>query len=375
VKILSKPLLSSIDYWMKYILLILVLGVTDFLYGQSINYKRLASKPATYDCRFIPLNRITCDGKLSEPEWESATWTSNFIDIEGTELPAPAFLTRAKVLWDDSALYVAAEMIEPHIWAYQNTRDDIIYRENDFEVFISGDTDNPEYYEIEINALNNILDLLLAKPYRDGGKPDLDWDVQSLQTGVDINGTINDASDEDSRWTVEIKIPFKSLDKHMNGKLPQAGDIWRINFSRVEYDIEIRENRYYRKKSENGQLLPEHNWVWSPQGLIDMHFPERWGYLKFIKKQGPQIPDDEFDRSETIKQVLWMVYYAQRTYFKEHRKYATALTQLGYPAFLEKTGLPVLPLELRNIETGYLISVHLPVEKLHLSLDHTGIFR
>ena len=25
----------------------------------------------------------------------------------------------------------------------------------------------------------------------------------------------------------------------------------------------------------------EDNWVWSPQGRVDMHQPEHWGYLQF----------------------------------------------------------------------------------------------
>ena len=25
----------------------------------------------------------------------------------------------------------------------------------------------------------------------------------------------------------------------------------------------------------------EDNWVWSPQGLVDMHVPERWGVVQF----------------------------------------------------------------------------------------------
>jgi hypothetical protein len=27
--------------------------------------------------------------------------------------------------------------------------------------------------------------------------------------------------------------------------------------------------------------LAEDNWVWSPQGLINMHVPERWGWVEF----------------------------------------------------------------------------------------------
>jgi hypothetical protein len=34
---------------------------------------------------------------------------------------------------------------------------------------------------------------------------------------------------------------------------------------------------HYEKVSDT----PEDNWVWSPQGAINMHLPERWGYTKF----------------------------------------------------------------------------------------------
>ena len=33
----------------------------------------------------------------------------------------------------------------------------------------------------------------------------------------------------------------------------------------------------YRKPAD----IKEDNWVWSPQHEIDMHIPERWGYLEF----------------------------------------------------------------------------------------------
>ena len=32
---------------------------------------------------------------------------------------------------------------------------------------------------------------------------------------------------------------------------------------------------------KNGKYVPEFNWVWSPQGVINMHVPERWGYVFF----------------------------------------------------------------------------------------------
>lgn len=72
------------------------------------------------------------------------------------------------MLWDEDYFYVAADLEEPHIWANLKQRDTVIFYDNDFEAFIDPQGDNHRYYEYEMNALNTIWDLLLAKPNRDG---------------------------------------------------------------------------------------------------------------------------------------------------------------------------------------------------------------
>ena len=112
---------------------------------------------------------IDIDGNLDEPSWQRADWTEPFVDIEGERRPVPSLQTRAKMLWDDEYLYIAADLEEPHVWATIAMRDATIYQENDFEVFIDPDGDTHQYYEFEINALGTEWDLLMVKPYRDGG--------------------------------------------------------------------------------------------------------------------------------------------------------------------------------------------------------------
>ena len=41
-----------------------------------------------------------------------------------------------KMCWDDNYLYIAAELKDDHVWAYQNIKNSIIFHEPDFEVFI-----------------------------------------------------------------------------------------------------------------------------------------------------------------------------------------------------------------------------------------------
>lgn len=226
---------------------------------------------------------IQIDGKLTESAWKRAPWTDLFVDIEGSKKPLPLQNTRAKLVWDDTYLYIAAVMEEQHIWAYQSKKDQIVYLENDFEVFIDPDGDSENYYELEINAINNSFDLFLPKTYRNGGRADLKWDIKDLKSAVSIEGTINNPSDTDKQWTLEIAIPLESLStKDVPAVIPHDGAIWRLNFSRVNWQHTVTENKYSRlRNAQTNKIIPEYNWVWSPQGKINMHIPETWGYLHF----------------------------------------------------------------------------------------------
>ncbi len=70
--------------------------------------------PLSYDCHRTK-TPIRIDGKLDDPAWKRAKWTSDFVDIEGAAKPTPRFRTRAKMLWDDKYLYIAAELEEPNV--------------------------------------------------------------------------------------------------------------------------------------------------------------------------------------------------------------------------------------------------------------------
>ncbi len=221
--------------------------------------------PLSYDCQRIA-TPIVIDGKLDDPAWASAAWTSDFVDIEGSAKPAPRFRTRAKLHYDDKYLYIAAELEEPNVTGTLTKHDSVIFRDNDFEVFIKPLPDTESYYEFEINALNTSWDLFLNKPYNQGGKADNSWDIAGLKTAVAIEGTLNSPNDTDRGWTLEIAWPLAAFASRQTVLPPQSGTTWRINFSRVEW------------KPGNPK---EDNWVWSPQGVINMHVPERWGYLHF----------------------------------------------------------------------------------------------
>jgi hypothetical protein len=232
--------------------------------------------PKVYECPKAT-SAVKIDGRLDDPQWRSAPWTSDFVDIEGSLKPLPRHRTRAKMMWDDDYLYIGAELVEPHVWATLNAHDSVIFHDNDFEVFIDPNGDTLEYYEFEINALNTGWDLFLDKPYRHGGKASNTWEIPGLKTAVHIDGTLNDPKDVDRGWSVELAFPWKALAQYAHKATPpKPGDEWRINFSRVQWQLQVVEGGY--RKVPNRK---EDNWVWSPQGLVNMHVPEKWGRVRF----------------------------------------------------------------------------------------------
>ncbi|HUR53959.1 MAG TPA: carbohydrate-binding family 9-like protein [Gemmataceae bacterium] len=279
--------------------------------------------PKGYVCHRVT-KPLTIDGKLNDEAWSAAPWSGEFVDIEGDKKPKPRHRTRMKMLWDDEALYIAAELEEPHVWAYLTEHDSVIFQDNDFEVFIDPNGDSHDYGEFEMNARNTTWDLFLTKPYKDGGRVLNAWEILGLKTATHIDGTLNDPTDTDKGWTLEIRWPWKGLQELASSKLPpKDGEQWRINFSRVEWDTTIEKGKYQKVKGR-----PEHNWVWSPQGVIDMHRPERWGYLQFSTAEPGKVdfkPDVDWARRD----LLHRVYYAQHNFRKQHGTFAGKLADLG----------------------------------------------
>jgi hypothetical protein len=251
-----------------------------------------------YACRRVAAP-LPVDGSLDHPAWQALPWTADFIDITGDPAKRPRFRTRAKMGWDDDYFYVGAELEEPHVWGTLREKNSVIFHDNDFEVFIDPDGDGLGYYEFEINALGTIWELSLPKPYGQGGVPVLGCNLPGLRSAVRARGTLNDPRDTDDGWSVTAAFPWGGLARYNPGRRtpPAHGDTWRINFSRVQWRHEISDGTYVRvpphgtpvaeSLNPEEQAHPEDNWVWSPQGAVNMHLPHRWGEVVF---EGPLNP-------------------------------------------------------------------------------------
>ena len=241
---------------------------------------------------------IRIDGRLDEKAWQQAPRSPRFVDIV-TGQPT-IHDTRAMVLWDETNLYVAFRVEEPFVHAKFTTNNSPIYYDNDVEVFIAG---RDAYYEFEINGYNTTYEAFFIwdgayendgfaqlpefarskmVPFngvgftthpRGGRLGDFDWHFPGKQTAVFIDGTVNDDTDPDRGWTVELAFPWEGMEQLAEADHrafpPKAGDVWRMDFSRF--------NTY----KEAPPAKDSGGWVWTRHGVWDSHIPECFAYIQF----------------------------------------------------------------------------------------------
>ena len=261
---------------------------------------------ARYTC-YRTRQPIDVDGRLDEAAWAQAPTSPRFVDMASG---APGYYdTRMAALWDETNLYVGFWVEEPFVEAHHTERDAIIFQENDVEVFIDG---GDCYYELEINALGTIYEIMFIwrDAYRRGSRFDvpefdlyerevysfggdydrqpasfwrgthprgtrwafLDWDFPGLQVATHVDGTLNDNSDLDRGWTVEIALPWSGMGWLADGRSlpPQDGDTWRLFFG-----------RFQKLMNAGREVSPHPAWVLSPHGVYDTHQPACFPYVTF----------------------------------------------------------------------------------------------
>ena len=143
-----------------------------------------------------------------------------------------------------------------------------------------------------------------------------------------------------------MAIPRQALTLSFNNLL-KAGNTWRINFSRVEW----------LKK-------PEENWVWNATGRIDMHMPERWGYMYLSGKTVGAQDEMKYPHDMNVYKNMWAVFYAQQDSYNETKKYKT----------LAELGLANAGLTFEATSASYQIRAEVPAEGMVYILNNEGRF-
>jgi hypothetical protein len=234
---------------------------------------RSARSPLAVPSLTIPRRKadqpIAIDGELDEPAWKTAADTGAFVDAgSGAPTPPTAIGGSARLLWDDAHLYVAFDVrdrtltggfppdaVDPHLWE----RDTV-----ELMIDPDGDGDNRDYFEVQVSPQNLVFDSRFddynlprggpAGPFGHQG-----WSAK-IESAVRLRGSLDDDSDDDDGYVVELRLPWSSLDRAKKAP-PAPGDGWRMNLYAMQ---------------DNGGA------AWSPiRGQGNFHKASRFGRVRF----------------------------------------------------------------------------------------------
>jgi hypothetical protein len=202
------------------------------------------------------------DGRLDEPVWARASSLGDFRRARGNG--EPQLPTEVKLCWDDAHLYLAFVAVDTDIWGTYRKRDDPVWEEEVVEAFLSSGGDVTKYFEFNFSPHNVVFDAKIEIPEsgdRNFMQVDVDWNCRNLKSAVSVVGTLDDHSDIDQKWTVEVALPFSEIGRER--RPPKDGERWRANFYRID-------------RAGEGESS-----CWSPTLVPNFHLPGRFGELAF----------------------------------------------------------------------------------------------
>jgi hypothetical protein len=163
------------------------------------------------------------------------------------------------------------------VWTTLDKHDDKLWTQEAVEVFIDADGDGKSYIEVQANPKGTTFDSYLPS-YRQNNN---EWE-SNVKVAVKVDGTLDNRSDTDTGWVVEMAIPLeaaKGKEKDMKNVPPKVGTEWRVNFYRLD------------SPAGRGQVAMG----WSPPLVGDFHALDKFGVLVFgnEKGQAPQLAKEE----------------------------------------------------------------------------------
>jgi hypothetical protein len=160
---------------------------------------------------------IIVDGKLDEPDWQSAAIATGFLQSEPHTGSPATENTEVRVLYDADRLYIGAYMhdSDPSKLIVNDLRKDFAEdQQDDFEVILDTFHDRTNGYVFITNLAGARSDRQVAN---EGREINASWDgMWWVKTNRVADG-----------WVAEIAIPFKSLRYDF-----AASPSWGINFAR-----------------------------------------------------------------------------------------------------------------------------------------------
>ena len=238
----------------------------------------------TLEARHIS-EELTIDGRLTERSWRNAPRTERWVHPNSGDTISD-LNTHGRAVWDEDALYIGLSARDTDIWATISVRDGNLWEEEVLEVYLDPGSDSRNYLEIQVNPLGTLFDALFPQPTNRDLPVARAHVVEGMEVGHYVNGTVEDRSRRDTRWSVELRIPWSSL-PDFEGP-PAEGMAIGANF--YQYD-----------RPDDGRTLTS---AWSPVHGGSFHQPDKFGQIVLVDREAVRTPRDRSNQEGTGAQPL-----------------------------------------------------------------------
>ncbi len=205
------------------------------------------------------------DGILNESVWSSAFPSTDFVQYSPFNGDEASYRTVVKVVYDQSALYIAAMMYDPYP---DSILTELGPRDSDRNL-------NADHFSFDINPFNDGVNGMTFKVSASGVKTDKmrtgagrhgsdkSWDVV-WQSAVNINS---------QGWSVEMKIPYSAL------RFPKSEvQLWGVNFWR-----EIKRKREWSTWNYvDNEVGNSFNYLGELMGVENVEPPLRLSFTPYL---------------------------------------------------------------------------------------------
>ncbi|RKR14428.1 carbohydrate binding protein with CBM9 domain [Maribacter vaceletii] len=214
---------------------------------------------------------VVVDGKMDEIIWKK-TEVGTFDNFYAAPEPNDKQKSTFRMLWGENSLYVFFEFEDKYLTVRETQRDGAPYFDDCAEIFIipaPEALDTHFGFELNLNKASN--DFVYFNNYYNNKNVALKSFNPNFKAEVTYNGTINDNSDIDKGWTMELEIPL-SVFGFLGEVVPvEKGNIWTF--------LALRQDR---NDSEGNRRSTSTQFPIADFSK-NVHQPTDFGFMQFVE--------------------------------------------------------------------------------------------
>jgi len=214
---------------------------------------------------------VIIDGRMNESSWNNAEICSfdYFFRLRGN---LEKQKTKFRMLWDDKNLYLFYQCEDTSLTARETKRDGIPHIDDCVEFFCVPVADSIYFhYGFEVNLYKAAFDFIVLWKYYNDNTIFISGYNPEYSVGVTYDGTINDDTDKDKGWQMEMQIPFTCFNEFYRFAPAKPGVRWA--FQAVRQDRNLVSDRF----RSTSLLFPVFDL------RQDVHQPCHFGLLEFAE--------------------------------------------------------------------------------------------